>query len=349
MNTQDITDLQRRCKNMTTADLLSATRLSREEYTAEALSIMDREVQSRGVTRDQVQEHAESVARQEQENEDRLSGIKGWLTVFITMVGLSATVGLMTGISSLRMSRQFLEGAFLSPQLLLSAYGFYGLVLLLKRKPQAPFHAERWIFSSLLYTILLLFFGHKVISNDNDVFAITAVFPLGMAFWLHYLIKSKRVAATFNQDVRPIGKVMKKQIVLISCARKKLSHRAKAKDLYISPLFKLSLKYANKLSPDGIYILSAEHYLLDLDEEIEPYKKTLNNMRENEVRQWADGVIEQIKKVSVIGETNFVFLAGEKYRKHLIPQLRHNGAGIEIPLEGLRIGEQVQRLTELTA
>lgn len=138
---------------------------------------------------------------------------------------------------------------------------------------------------------------------------------------------------------------MKKLIVLISCVSKKLSHRAKAKDLYISTLFKLNLKYANKLSPDGIYILSAKYGLLNLDQEINPYEQTLNNMCANEVKQWADRVIVQTKKVSVIEETDFVLLAGEKYRKHLIPHL----SGVQIPLKGLGIGKQLQKLKELTA
>ncbi len=40
---------------------------------------------------------------------------------------------------------------------------------------------------------------------------------------------------------------MNKKIVLISCVSKKLAHRAKAKELYISTLFKLNLKYATQL------------------------------------------------------------------------------------------------------
>lgn len=138
---------------------------------------------------------------------------------------------------------------------------------------------------------------------------------------------------------------MTKRIVLISCVSKKLSQCAKAKDLYVSTLFKLNLKYANKLSPDGIYILSAKYGLLNLDQDINPYEQTLNNMRANEVKQWADRVIIQIKEVCVIEETDFVFLAGEKYRKYLIPHLR----GVQIPLKGLGIGKQLQKLKELTA
>ena len=46
------------------------------------------------------------------------------------------------------------------------------------------------------------------------------------------------------------------KVVLISCASKKLNRKAKAEDLYISPLFKLNLKYAKSLNPDKIFILA---------------------------------------------------------------------------------------------
>lgn len=78
-----------------------------------------------------------------------------------------------------------------------------------------------------------------------------------------------------------------KKAVLISCVSKKLPHKAKAKDLYISPLFKLNLAYAQSLNPDVIYILSAKYVLLDLDAEIEPYDETLNNISSSQVRAWA--------------------------------------------------------------
>lgn len=138
---------------------------------------------------------------------------------------------------------------------------------------------------------------------------------------------------------------MKKRIVFISCVSQKLPHRAKAKDLYISTLFKLNLRYAEKLNPDSVYILSAKYGLLNLEQEIDPYEQTLNNMGANEVKRWANQVIEQIKKICVIKETEFVFLTGEKYRKYLLPHLNN----VQIPLKGLRIGEQLQMLKTLTA
>ena len=44
------------------------------------------------------------------------------------------------------------------------------------------------------------------------------------------------------------------------------------------------LKYAKKMTPDKIFILSAKHGLLSLSQEIKPYDKTLNNMQSNEIK-----------------------------------------------------------------
>lgn len=138
---------------------------------------------------------------------------------------------------------------------------------------------------------------------------------------------------------------MKKGIVLISCVSQKLPHRTKARDLYISTLFKLNLNYAEKLKPDEIFILSAKYGLLSLEQEIEPYEQTLNNMRSSEIKVWANRVLEQIKEVCSIDETEFTFLAGDKYRKHLLPHIKNS----KIPLEGLRIGQQLQKLKWLVS
>ncbi|MEN8214155.1 MAG: DUF6884 domain-containing protein, partial [Pseudomonadota bacterium] len=110
---------------------------------------------------------------------------------------------------------------------------------------------------------------------------------------------------------------MSNRIVLISCVSQKLSHRAKAKDLYVSTLFRLNLKYANSLEPDAIYILSAKHGLLSLEQQIEPYEQTLNNMRTAEVKEWASKVVAQIDEVASLEKAEFTFLAGDKYRRYL--------------------------------
>ena len=131
-------------------------------------------------------------------------------------------------------------------------------------------------------------------------------------------------------------------IILISCVSKKQSHTSKAKDLYISPLFRKNLAYAQKLKPDAIYILSAKYGLLDLDTEIEPYDLTLTDMPADEVKAWAKKVIEQLSAATNLKQDHFVFLAGAKYRKYLLPNI----SSFEIPMEGMPIGKQLQYLSE---
>jgi len=130
------------------------------------------------------------------------------------------------------------------------------------------------------------------------------------------------------------------KIVLISCVSKKLTYKAKAKELYVSTLFKYNLKYAKSLNPDKIFVLSAKYGLVNLEREIEPYDKTLNDMPSKEIMKWAACVINQIKKEADPKEDEFIFLAGEKYRKYLLPHI----SNYQIPLEGLKIGEQLQYL-----
>lgn len=132
-----------------------------------------------------------------------------------------------------------------------------------------------------------------------------------------------------------------KKIVLISCVSQKLPYRSKAKDLYISSLFKKSLAYARKLKPDAIYVLSAKYGLLDLEAVVDPYNFTLNTVTAAENRGWARYVAQQLSKVADLKRDHFIFLAGNNYRKNLLPLI----SSYEIPMEGLTIGRQLQALS----
>ncbi len=134
-------------------------------------------------------------------------------------------------------------------------------------------------------------------------------------------------------------------IVLIACASKKLLHKARARDLYISSLFRMNLKYAHQFSPQKIFILSAKYGLVQMDEEIKPYDVTLNKMSAGERRAWAAKVIEQLKEHCDLESNHFVILAGQKYRQYLLPYLKN----YEVPLAGLPIGKQLQFLKEKTS
>ena len=131
-----------------------------------------------------------------------------------------------------------------------------------------------------------------------------------------------------------------KRIVLISCVSKKLPYKVKAKDLYISPLFKLNYQYAKSLNPDKIFILSAKYGLLNLEQEIEPYNETLNTKSTLEIKNWAQKVLIDLKKQTDLENDEFIFLAGTKYRKFLILHIKN----YKVPMEGLTIGRQLSFL-----
>jgi cytoplasmic iron level regulating protein YaaA (DUF328/UPF0246 family) len=143
-----------------------------------------------------------------------------------------------------------------------------------------------------------------------------------------------------------------KKIILIACVSKKADKKTKAKDLYISSLFKSSLAYAYKQNPDRIFILSALYHLLDLDKEIEPYNVTLSNVSKDkrkaglkilstsEKKEWGKEVIKQLSEKTDLKNDNFIILAGQEYIKPII----ENISQFTNPLKGLRQGERVKFL-----
>jgi len=109
-----------------------------------------------------------------------------------------------------------------------------------------------------------------------------------------------------------------KKIVLIACAAKKLNYKAKAKNLYISSLLKKNLAYARSLEPDKIFILSAKHGLLDLDEEIFPYNETLNEKSSYEIKIWANSVLQKLRINTNPDKDEFIFILLYLKKKNII-------------------------------
>lgn len=147
---------------------------------------------------------------------------------------------------------------------------------------------------------------------------------------------------------------MTKKIILIACVSKKGDKKAKAKDLYISQLFKSSLAFAKKQNPDKIFILSALHHLLGIDQEIEPYNVTLSNVPKakrkpglkiltpQEKVNWGKKIVEQLSKQTDLQNDEFIVLAGQEYIKPIIKSIPH----LKNPLNGLGQGKRVKFLIE---
>lgn len=133
-------------------------------------------------------------------------------------------------------------------------------------------------------------------------------------------------------------------IGLVACVTKKRETASPAKDLYISDLFKKSRIFVES-NCDKWFILSAKYGLLLPEQVIEPYNKTLISCGKKKRIEWSESVFQDISKHIQPGD-EIVFLAGKIYREFLIPKLRAEGVQIKVPMEGLRIGEQMQWLNE---
>lgn len=134
-------------------------------------------------------------------------------------------------------------------------------------------------------------------------------------------------------------------VALVSCVKQKRGEACRAEKLYTSALFAKASTYARAVA-DEWYILSAKYGLVRPDDVIEPYEQTLNEASAAERRAWAERVHGQMREVQLFeGEPKLVWLAGAKYRADLAKRLR--GVVQVMPLEGKRIGEQLQWYTEL--
>lgn len=70
---------------------------------------------------------------------------------------------------------------------------------------------------------------------------------------------------------------------------------------------------------------------------------TLNKMRVFERRDWAYHVLNKLEKGLKKGDQVIIF-AGNRYREHLIQPLRRMGCYVEVPIEDLKIGQQLRWL-----
>jgi len=125
-------------------------------------------------------------------------------------------------------------------------------------------------------------------------------------------------------------------IALLSCGKTKAKTAVPAKHMYLGTLFSLQYQYALQHA-DMIYILSAKYGLLDPETIIEPYDETLLKKSKKDRLAWAERVLEVMPQAD-----EYIFLAGAKYREFLADKLQP----ASVPLEGLSIGRQLQKLNQ---
>ena len=126
---------------------------------------------------------------------------------------------------------------------------------------------------------------------------------------------------------------------LVSCVKEKRATRARAKELHTSPWFRKAREHVERTGQSW-FLLSARHGLLEPDAMVRPYDRSLEDMARAERRRWADRVLRRLDAHVGAGDT-LVVLAGQVYREFIEPDLRDRGVSVEVPLKGMRIGEQL--------
>jgi hypothetical protein len=131
-------------------------------------------------------------------------------------------------------------------------------------------------------------------------------------------------------------------VYLVSCVGKKQHHACRASELYASQWFVKARAYVEATHRPW-FILSAEYGLLAPDRVVKPYEKTLSLMKRSERQEWAKRVIAQMD-ADLPPADRIVILAGKRYREFLIDYLRRRAGRVQVPMEGLAIGRQLQFL-----
>lgn len=134
---------------------------------------------------------------------------------------------------------------------------------------------------------------------------------------------------------------------LVACVSRKRPEASKASELYDSPLFKKAREFVERHC-DSWYILSAKYGLVEPREVIDPYEETLNTKSRSECRHSAQRVLADLRPRLQAGD-HVIMLAGIRYREYLVSELVRRGCDVEVPMEGLGIGRQLQWLSRQTA
>lgn len=159
--------------------------------------------------------------------------------------------------------------------------------------------------------------------------------PASHGLWVHPVAE---VVEAEVEAPRPI------RVGLVGCAAAKLQRPAAARDLYTSQLFRKAAAYAESTC-DVWFILSAEHGLVHPDTVLAPYDTKLGTKTGPPIWDWAARVQAQLDDELQGLDVVIVALAGEQYRT----ALHRSPRPVEVPMQGLGIGQQLGFLTAALA
>lgn len=137
-----------------------------------------------------------------------------------------------------------------------------------------------------------------------------------------------------------------KTIALVPCSSGKVqtTRPLPAKDFYIGTFFHKALECAKSLQPDEIYILSAKHHVVELEQKMTYYNMLLSKQPVKYRKMWAEEVLYQLEEKGVnLMKDEIIFLTGKAYYENIQKHIVHN----KIVGEGLRIGLKMQEFNRI--
>ncbi len=132
-------------------------------------------------------------------------------------------------------------------------------------------------------------------------------------------------------------------VVLISCVKSKRPIPAPARLLYTSAWF-VGVRKLVEASGAPWFLLSSRYGLVAPTATIATYDYTLNSLGVAERRAWAEKVLAKLLP-ELGARRRVVIFAGLRYREFLVEPLHRHGCTVEVPMEGLRRGEQLAWLS----
>ncbi len=135
---------------------------------------------------------------------------------------------------------------------------------------------------------------------------------------------------------------MSRTIFLVSFGAKKQMGKHPARQLCCSDWFIKASAYAERHG-DRWFILSSKYGLLEPDSEVEDYNVVLRDKTITERKIWANQVMIDLKS-KLKPKDHVIILAPKTYREFLVNPLQLFGCTVEVPMEHLRIGEQLHWL-----
>lgn len=130
-------------------------------------------------------------------------------------------------------------------------------------------------------------------------------------------------------------------IALISCSAKKLDSRSLARNLYTSPLFRMTVRYVEEVLRVPWFVLSALHRVVHPDTLLTPYDFTMTKMSKRERDAWSQRVRVELRALSCWERTGpklVTAFGGDDYLRGL----RHlDDFRLSEPMAGKMIGERL--------